>query len=217
MKSDSSKKQKAIPEENLRLRKIVADNIRMWAQRRGLSINILADRSGVSRAQMFNVLRTTSSPSVDWINRVAPVLGIPVWRLLVECDELSLGASRDEGGGSHPESRSNQAHPPRWGNPAFSPEPAASPQMPVSPGWLPAANPGPNPRPSPGPGPNPDPHFDSRPQPGLPPHPPSDPMSRRSYDAPSPMGMPKREAGPLRAMHPAVVSGYPKAPTTRLW
>lgn len=161
MKSDSSKKQKAIPEENLRLRKIVADNIRKWAQRRGLSINILADRSGVSRAQMFNVLRTTSSPSVDWINRVAPVLGIPVWRLLVECEEL--GASRDEGGGSHPESRSNQAHPPRWGNPAFSPEPAASPQMPASPGWLPAANP----RPSPGP------HFDSRPQPGPPLHPPA--------------------------------------------
>ena len=75
---------KQVPETCLRSREVFARNIRAWANARGISINTLADRSGVSRAQMFNVLKTNSSPSLDWINKVAPVLGLQSWELLVD-------------------------------------------------------------------------------------------------------------------------------------
>lgn len=83
MQNNRPKSSKRPSVESLRLRAIFARNIRLWADVRGMSLNHLADQSGVSRAQMYNVLAGTSSPSLDWINKVAPVLDIQVWELLV--------------------------------------------------------------------------------------------------------------------------------------
>lgn len=69
--------------ETLAVRTRFARNIRLWAEERGISLNLLADRSGVSRAQMYNVLSGASSPSLDWIARIAPALGLEAWQLLV--------------------------------------------------------------------------------------------------------------------------------------
>lgn len=81
--SNSSSSQKTIPAACRATRRCFTENVRRLAKRQGLSINALADQSGVSRAQMFNVLRGNSSPSLDWISKVAPVLGVFPWELLV--------------------------------------------------------------------------------------------------------------------------------------
>lgn len=65
------------------LRAVFAKNVRATAEERGLSLNSLADFAGVSRAQMYNVLAGNSSPSLDWISKVATVLELEAWQLLV--------------------------------------------------------------------------------------------------------------------------------------
>lgn len=65
------------------LRAVFAKNVRATAEERGLSLNSLADFAGVSRAQMYNVLACNSSPSLDWIAKVAKVLELEAWQLLV--------------------------------------------------------------------------------------------------------------------------------------
>lgn len=53
----------------------VADRLRIpWSQ--------LADRAGVSRAQFFEVVDGESSPTLDWISRMARGLGVSPWELL---------------------------------------------------------------------------------------------------------------------------------------
>jgi transcriptional regulator with XRE-family HTH domain len=65
------------------LRDVVARNIRALAKQRGMALNAVADVSGVSRSQLFNVLNAESSPSLDWMARVARALEVEPWRLLV--------------------------------------------------------------------------------------------------------------------------------------
>lgn len=81
--SKKASSQKTIPAACQATRRCFTANVRRLAKGQGLSINALADQSGVSRAQMFNVLRGNSSPSLDWISKVAPVLGVYPWELLV--------------------------------------------------------------------------------------------------------------------------------------
>lgn len=69
------------------LRSVFARNVRASAEARGVSLNSLADFAGVSRAQMYNVLAGNSSPSLDWIAKVATVLERDAWELLVPADE----------------------------------------------------------------------------------------------------------------------------------
>ena len=67
----------------VQLRSVFARNVRATAEARGLSLNGLADFAGVSRAQMYNVLAGNSSPSLDWISKVARVLEMEAWQLLM--------------------------------------------------------------------------------------------------------------------------------------
>lgn len=110
---------KTIPAACLETRRCFTENVRRLAKRQGLSINALADQSGVSRAQMFNVLRGNSSPSLDWVSKVAPVLGVFAWELLV-APEVVQEASRQSLGQAAPAappiaSPGYQAAP-RWGS-----------------------------------------------------------------------------------------------------
>ena len=63
-------------------RKALAANIRRISKRRRVSLNALADLSDVSRSQLFAVLAGTSSPSLDWLARVADGLGVEPFELL---------------------------------------------------------------------------------------------------------------------------------------
>jgi len=64
------------------LRALVAKNIRAYAKEKGMTLNRLADFAGVSKAQLYNVLRSSSSPSTDWLAGVANVLEVEPWQLL---------------------------------------------------------------------------------------------------------------------------------------
>lgn len=65
------------------LRAVVAENIRAATRRKkGMTINSLADFATVSRAQLFNVLAGTSSPTTDWLAKVATALEVEPWQLL---------------------------------------------------------------------------------------------------------------------------------------
>lgn len=65
------------------IRKVIATNIRSIAVSRAIGLNALADRANVSRSQFFNVLRQTSSPSLDWVAKVAQALKVAPAVLLV--------------------------------------------------------------------------------------------------------------------------------------
>jgi len=82
----------------LDLRAVVAQNIRVVAEARGLGLNALADFAGVSRSQLFNVLNGKSSASLDWLSRLAEALGVEPWELLVE--PRRSGRKRERGGRS---------------------------------------------------------------------------------------------------------------------
>jgi DNA-binding phage protein len=64
------------------LRAVVAENIRRAAAERGSALDALADFAGVSRAQVYAVLAATTSPTLDWLAKVATALDVEVWRLL---------------------------------------------------------------------------------------------------------------------------------------
>ena len=64
------------------LRDAVARNIRASARRKRLTLNALADFSGVSRSGLYAVLATTTSPTIDWIAKVASALGVEPAQLL---------------------------------------------------------------------------------------------------------------------------------------
>lgn len=118
--------QKTIPAICLETRRCFTQNVRRLAKRQDLSINALADKSGVSRAQMFNVLRGNSSPSLDWVSKVAPVLGVFAWELLV-APEVVQEASRQKLTQPGPAAVPNPAPPssaPRWGSVGTQPRAA---------------------------------------------------------------------------------------------
>ena len=65
------------------LRQTLSANIRRVAEEHHLTLKCLAARAEVSRAQLYNVLAARSSASLDWIERIAEVLGVAPHDLLV--------------------------------------------------------------------------------------------------------------------------------------
>lgn len=61
---------------------ILSTNIRKQVKRNQISLNRLADEAGISRSQLFNVLAEGTSPSIDWLDRLATALDTEVWKLL---------------------------------------------------------------------------------------------------------------------------------------
>jgi len=64
------------------LRTLVARNVRVAAKRKRIALTALADFAGVSRSQVFAVLKSTTSPTLDWIAKVATALDVEPWQLL---------------------------------------------------------------------------------------------------------------------------------------
>ena len=68
------------------LRSLLAENLRVLAEERGVTFNALADFAGVSRAQLFAVLAETTGPTVDWLAKIAAALEVEPWQLLAPVD-----------------------------------------------------------------------------------------------------------------------------------
>jgi transcriptional regulator with XRE-family HTH domain len=64
------------------LRALVARNVRLASKRKGIALTALADFAGVSRSQVFAVLKSATSPTLDWIAKVATALDVEPWQLL---------------------------------------------------------------------------------------------------------------------------------------
>ena len=58
------------------IRDVLAGNIRKALHDQSLAINSLADYAGVSRSQLYDVLSSRKGASIDWIDKVADVLGM---------------------------------------------------------------------------------------------------------------------------------------------
>lgn len=68
--------------EAAELRAVLAANIRATARRKRVTLTALADFAAVSRAQMFEVLAMKTSPTIDWLSRVAFALDVEPFELL---------------------------------------------------------------------------------------------------------------------------------------
>ena len=64
------------------VREILASNIRTRADKSGVGVNELADFAGVSRSQLYDVLAGKKGATVDWVDKIAAVLKVPVHELL---------------------------------------------------------------------------------------------------------------------------------------
>jgi DNA-binding phage protein len=56
--------------------------VRAIAKRKRVALTALADFAGVSRSQVFAVLKSATSPTLDWIAKVATALDVEPWQLL---------------------------------------------------------------------------------------------------------------------------------------
>ena len=64
------------------VRAIVAKNIRGFARERRITLNRLIDFADTSKGQLYNVLRGTTAPTIDWLTKVANALDVEPWQLL---------------------------------------------------------------------------------------------------------------------------------------
>jgi transcriptional regulator with XRE-family HTH domain len=66
------------------LHRRMARRVRERAKERKLPLSHLADRSGVSRAQLFDVLRGRKSPTLGWLNKIAHALDVDAGDLVAK-------------------------------------------------------------------------------------------------------------------------------------
>ncbi|HSM94212.1 MAG TPA: helix-turn-helix domain-containing protein [Anaeromyxobacteraceae bacterium] len=78
------------------LKPVVGANLRRLRVRRGLSLDRLADASGVSRAMLSQVELGRSTPTVNLVSRIARALGVPFSALIAVKDTSRLFILRSE-------------------------------------------------------------------------------------------------------------------------
>lgn len=61
---------------------VLAENIRRLADARSLSLYVVADFAGISRAHLYAILRGEKNPTVATLVKLADVLGVEPWELL---------------------------------------------------------------------------------------------------------------------------------------
>ncbi|MDH2385474.1 helix-turn-helix transcriptional regulator [Bradyrhizobium sp. CER78] len=60
----------------MKLRRLVARNLRYWRQEGGLSQEELADRAGLNRNYIGMIEREENAPTVDALEQISAALGI---------------------------------------------------------------------------------------------------------------------------------------------
>ena len=68
--------------EPTELREVIAANIRRLAAEKGLTLPMVADHAGVNTAHLYKVIKMESSPTADWLARVAAALDVKPTALL---------------------------------------------------------------------------------------------------------------------------------------
>ncbi|HEY5956528.1 MAG TPA: helix-turn-helix transcriptional regulator [Polyangiaceae bacterium] len=58
------------------LQDIVAENVRLYAQERSMSLDSLADFAGVSRRQLYNLLSGEHDITLGWLAKLADALEV---------------------------------------------------------------------------------------------------------------------------------------------
>lgn len=75
------------------VRAVVGRNVRAFAKERRITLNRLIDFAETSKGQLYNVLRGTTSPTVDWLTKVANALEVEPWQLLAPRPKKSSARS----------------------------------------------------------------------------------------------------------------------------
>lgn len=65
-----------------------AQIIRAERERKGMSMNQLAESAGISQQMVSYVERGMKTPTLDCLGRIADGLGVPVWKILRRAEEL---------------------------------------------------------------------------------------------------------------------------------
>ena len=71
-------------EKKLRMREIVARNLRALMDSEGVSEHWVADKSGVSQKAINKILKCESSPGIETIDKVAKAFGLHGWQLQLQ-------------------------------------------------------------------------------------------------------------------------------------
>jgi transcriptional regulator with XRE-family HTH domain len=66
----------------------LVSQIQNLAQQRGITLSHLPDYADVGRSHYWEVLKGRSSPTLEWIKKVADALGVDVGDLLAKPDDL---------------------------------------------------------------------------------------------------------------------------------
>ncbi len=69
-------------------------NIRRLANHRQVTLSAMADQAGVAKAQLYRVVSGQSSPSLDWIAKLARGLKIDPFSLLQPANVIGPAAGR---------------------------------------------------------------------------------------------------------------------------
>jgi transcriptional regulator with XRE-family HTH domain len=73
------------------LRRTLASNIRAALARKNKSIVAAAGLAGVSAAHLYDVIACEKGATIDFIDKIARVLGVEPWQLLRETGDSSGG------------------------------------------------------------------------------------------------------------------------------
>ncbi|MEU2777635.1 XRE family transcriptional regulator [Streptomyces sp. NPDC007162] len=75
---------------------MVARNVRLLREQRGLSLAELARRAGLAKQTLSNLEQGTGNPTVDTLFSIATALGVPVTRLVAEREQVITVQRGDE-------------------------------------------------------------------------------------------------------------------------
>ncbi|MFJ2114801.1 MULTISPECIES: helix-turn-helix domain-containing protein [unclassified Streptomyces] len=67
---------------------VVARNVRLLREQRGLSLTRLAREAGLAKQTLSNLEQGTGNPTVDTLFSIATALGVPVTRLVAEREQV---------------------------------------------------------------------------------------------------------------------------------
>ncbi|MEU9448919.1 XRE family transcriptional regulator [Streptomyces sp. NPDC048277] len=75
---------------------VVARNVRLLREQRGLSLAELARQAGLAKQTLSNLEQGTGNPTVDTLFSIAAALGVPVTRLVAEREQVMTVQRGDE-------------------------------------------------------------------------------------------------------------------------
>lgn len=68
----------------------IGDRLKEWRDKRGITQEVLAEKSGISQGMIYKIERGITSPSIPTAERIAEALNIPI-SFLIESNQDILG------------------------------------------------------------------------------------------------------------------------------